>query len=131
MAFLVVPVLAPEMAAAVVGCSTTEGGCDTGGETSDFVARLKAQSDANREKYKKQAQSSDKLSTRQFSSQYDRPSYVGVRKGDATFEMITTSELEVLIAGDKVKKYYETTVDEKTGEENFDYSKGIKYAYIE
>lgn len=43
-------------------------------DENDFIAKLKAQSDAKRDVYKKQSQSSDKLSLRQFSSQYDRPS---------------------------------------------------------
>ena len=39
---------------------------------SDLITRLKAQSDAKKVDYKKQAQRSDKLSNGQFSSQYDR-----------------------------------------------------------
>lgn len=45
-------------------------------DENDLIARLKKQSEANKEKYQQQAIRSDKLSSGQFSSQYDRPNSI-------------------------------------------------------
>ena len=63
------PVSEPEPAPAAAPAS----------EENEFIARLKKQSEANKEKYKQQAIRSDKLSNDQFSSQYDRPSFTSRR----------------------------------------------------
>ena len=96
-------------------------------DENDFVARLKAQSDANRDKYKADSQRSDKLSKRQFLSQYDRPSYVGVRNNDDanTVKMVLKAELDQLLADGKVKKSFESKVSKSSGEISDDYSKPI------
>lgn len=74
-------------------------------EEDDFIARLKAQSDANKEAYKKQAQRPDKLSNGQFSAQYDRPKYFGVQKTDGSYQMFLQPELDKLLADGKVRVF--------------------------
>ena len=115
-------------ASAAIGCSAEGSICDTE-EPNEFVARLKAQSLANKEVYKGESQAADKLSGRQFSSQYDRPKYIGVEKADGTYQMVTPSELDALMKEGKVEKIYQTKVNKKTGEEKIDYSKGESYAF--
>jgi hypothetical protein len=98
-------------------------------EANEFIARLKAQSEANKEAYNKKAQRGDKLSTGQFSSQYDRPSYVGVRKDDGSFKMVLKEELKELLASGKAELTYETKIaNKKTGEVKDDLSKTV-YAF--
>ena len=90
-------------------------------DENEFIAKLKAQSDAKRDVYKKQAQSSDKLSLRQFSSQYERPSYVSVySKGGTSYEMLLKQDVEMLERKGKVEK---RMLDED------DASKGYRYFY--
>ena len=73
----------------------------------DFIAKLKAQSDAKRDIYKKQAQSNDKLSTRQFASQYDRPTYIGVYTASTgNVEMLLEKDVQALILKGKVEKLF-------------------------
>ena len=95
------------------------------GDDNDFVARLKAQSDAKREEYARAARSSDKLSRRQFSSQYERPSYVGVHAaGGGTVTMVLRAEIEGMLTSGEVVKTYEPRMN-KEGEVADDYSKPI------
>jgi hypothetical protein len=94
-------------------------------EANEFIARLKTQSEANKEAYKKKARLGDKLSTAQFSSQYDRPSYVGVRKDDGSFTMVLKEELKELLASGKAELTYETKINKKTGEVRDDVSKKV------
>ena len=115
-------VAAPEEATATETTTTTTAAYDE----NDFVARLKAQSDANRDKYKAEAQRPDKLSKRQFRSQYDRPSYIGVRNThDENVRMVLKAELEQLVSDGKVTKSYESKVNKRSGEISDDYSKPI------
>ena len=73
----------------------------------DFIAKLKAQSDAKRDIYKKQAQSNDKLSTRQFASQYDRPTYIGVYTASTgNVDMLLEKDVQNLILKGKVEKRF-------------------------
>ena len=73
----------------------------------DFIAKLKAQSDAKRDIYKKQAQSNDKLSTRQFASQYDRPTYIGVYTASTgNVDMLLEKDVQALILKGKVEKRF-------------------------
>ena len=98
----------------------------------EFIAKLKAKSDAKREEYLQQAQRPDKLSGRQFKSQYDRPSYVGVRHdedGSGRVEMLLRSEVDKLMASGKIDQQYDTIVNEKTGETKPDYKKGKIYVF--
>mmetsp|Transcript_2768 Transcript_2768/g.6451 ORF Transcript_2768/g.6451 Transcript_2768/m.6451 type:complete len:182 (+) Transcript_2768:96-641(+) len=95
-------------------------------DENEFIARLKRQSEANKDKYKAQAQSNDKLSKRQFMSQYDRPSYVGIHASDnEKVTMVLKSEFDALLAEGKVVQKYESKVSKKTGEISDDYAKPI------
>lgn len=95
--------------------------------SNDFIQTLKARSDGKRNDYVKQTQGSNttwkKLNTAKFSSQYDRPSFVGVQRADKTFQMVTQQELEVLKQEGKVISEYETKLDKK-GNEYIDYVQG-------
>ena len=74
------PAFADEEAApAPAPVSEPEPAAAPASEENEFIARLKKQSEANKEKYKQQAIRSDKLSNDQFSSQYDRPSFTSRR----------------------------------------------------
>eukprot|EP00526_Cylindrotheca_closterium_P022469 CAMPEP_0113631816 /NCGR_PEP_ID=MMETSP0017_2-20120614/16532_1 /TAXON_ID=2856 /ORGANISM="Cylindrotheca closterium" /LENGTH=181 /DNA_ID=CAMNT_0000542337 /DNA_START=35 /DNA_END=580 /DNA_ORIENTATION=- /assembly_acc=CAM_ASM_000147 len=98
-------------------------------DENEFIARLKKQSEANKDKYTQQAIRSDKLSNGQFSSQYQRPSYVGVRRTNGAYEMVTPSELDGLLKSGKVELTYDAViVDKQTGEAKKDLSKKV-YAY--
>jgi len=104
--------------------------------SNDFIARLKAQSDANAEKYKKDAQRSDKLSIKQFKDQYKKPTYIGIRSGgngdasDASKSaMVLPTELEQLLKVGKVIKSYESKTNKKSGEISDDYAKPI-YVFV-
>lgn len=111
-----------EAPAAVTSTATTA--------ENEFIARLKANSEAKKDIYKKMAESHDKLSNAQFSSQYGRPKYIGVHtaNNDAV-KMVLGEEFEELLASGKVVKAYESKVSKKTGEVSDDYSKPIfKYA---
>ncbi|CAJ1956839.1 unnamed protein product [Cylindrotheca closterium] len=76
-------------------------------EENECIARLKKQSDANKEKYAQQAIRSDKLSNGQFSTQYQRPSYFGVRRTNGSFEMVDPSELDELMKSGKVESTFD------------------------
>lgn len=96
----------------------------------EFIARLKANSEAKKDIYKKMAESNDKLSKAQFASQYGKPKYIGVHtaNNDAV-KMVLSDEFEELLASGKVVQAYESKVSKKTGEISDDYSKPIfKYA---
>eukprot|EP00588_Corethron_pennatum_P009400 CAMPEP_0194278742 /NCGR_PEP_ID=MMETSP0169-20130528/12008_1 /TAXON_ID=218684 /ORGANISM="Corethron pennatum, Strain L29A3" /LENGTH=215 /DNA_ID=CAMNT_0039023001 /DNA_START=73 /DNA_END=720 /DNA_ORIENTATION=- len=90
-------------------------------EGNELIRELQARSAANKEKYQKEAQRADKLSTKQFKSQYDRPKFVGVRKADGTVKMVSPEELESLLGTGGVR--VETGVAKKTrdGKEYMDY----------
>mmetsp|Transcript_2741 Transcript_2741/g.7330 ORF Transcript_2741/g.7330 Transcript_2741/m.7330 type:complete len:187 (-) Transcript_2741:67-627(-) len=95
-------------------------------DENEFIARLKAQSEANKDKYKAQSRMNDKLSKRQFASQYDRPSYVGVHTADnEAVKMVLKEQLDQLLADGKVKQTYESKVNKKSGEVSEDFSKPI------
>jgi hypothetical protein len=99
-------------------------------DSNDFIGRLKAQSDANADKYKRDAQRSDKLSKSQFIDQYKKPSYVGVRTSKDSMDasqstMVLQSELDQLLSQGKVTKSYESKANKKSGEISDDYSKPI------
>jgi hypothetical protein len=95
--------------------------------SNDFIQTLKARSDGKRDDYTKQNQDSNttwkKLNTAKFSSQYDRPTFVGVQRADKTFQMVTPEQLEVLKKEGKVYFEYETKLDKK-GNEYIDYAQG-------
>jgi hypothetical protein len=103
-------------------------------DSDDFIGRLKAQSEANADKYKKDSQRSDKLSKSQFLDQYKRPSYIGVRtsknsKDASQSTMVLQSELDLLLKDGKVAKSYESKANKKSGEISDDYSKPI-YVFV-
>lgn len=95
--------------------------------SNDFIQTLKARSDGKRDDYIKQTRDGNttwkKLNTAKFSSQYERPSFVGVQRADKTFQMVTPQELEVLKQEGKVILEYETKLDKK-GNEYIDYAQG-------
>jgi hypothetical protein len=125
-------VAAASPANAAIGCSAEGSVCETE-ESNEFIARLKSQSEANKAANKLQAQSASKLSSQKFASQYERPKYIGVRRGDGSFQMVTPSELDALMAQGKVEKTFETKINKKTGEKRTgvnDYSKGESYAFV-
>ena len=123
------PVVEEEAAAATV--AATEAATETApvavdGET-DLIAKLKARSEANREKNLKLSQRSDKLSSKQFLSQYDRPSFVGVHDpvDGEKVTMLLKEDFDKMLASGKVKQTYESKVSKKTGEISDDYSRPV------
>ncbi len=95
-------------------------------EENEFIAQLLKRSEANKEKNTKLSLSRDKLSKRQFSGQYDRPSFVGVHyTGSDKVDMILKEEFDKMLASGSVKQTYESKVSKKTGEISDDYSKPI------
>mmetsp|Transcript_12582 Transcript_12582/g.14195 ORF Transcript_12582/g.14195 Transcript_12582/m.14195 type:complete len:253 (-) Transcript_12582:128-886(-) len=100
-------------------------------DDSDFIKRLKAQSDAHADEYKKDSQRSDKLSVQQFRDQYKRPSYVGIRtpedpRDSSKSTMVLQTELDQLLAQGKVIKTYASKItNKKTGVITDDYSQPI------
>lgn len=91
-------------------------------EESEFIQELKARSAANKDKYLQESKRGDKLSTVQFSSQYKKPSYTGVRRSDGSIKMMLSDEVEELEKANKIKVEYEKGVA-KDGNEFTDYSK--------
>ena len=91
-------------------------------EENDFIKELKARSAANQEQYRKQSMQPDKLSSNQFSDQYKRPSYLGVRTSDGSTKMILSTEVESLMKENKIKAEYEIGVG-RDGNEFLDRSK--------
>lgn len=96
-------------------------------DENDLIATLKARSEANRAKNKKLAERGDKLSSKQFASQYDRPSLVGVHSATDTEKvtMYLKEDFEKMLASGSVKQSYEQKVNKKTGEVTDDFSKPI------
>eukprot|EP00535_Pseudo-nitzschia_heimii_P007631 CAMPEP_0197190444 /NCGR_PEP_ID=MMETSP1423-20130617/21664_1 /TAXON_ID=476441 /ORGANISM="Pseudo-nitzschia heimii, Strain UNC1101" /LENGTH=227 /DNA_ID=CAMNT_0042642825 /DNA_START=125 /DNA_END=808 /DNA_ORIENTATION=+ len=98
-------------------------------EENEFIARLVKRSEANKDKYKAMAESNDKLSHRQFMSQYDRPSYVGVYNRDDTdggsSKMFLQADFDKLLEKGEVVQSYMSKVSKKTGEISEDYSRPI------
>jgi len=100
-------------------------------DDSDFIKRLKAQSNAHAEEYKKDSQRSDKLSIQQFKDQYKRPSYVGIRtpedpRDSSKSTMVLQTELDDLLSNGKVIKTYASKItNKKTGVITDDYSQPI------
>jgi len=99
-------------------------------ETNAFIQRLKMQSEQNRDIYKKEAQSADSLSARQFASQYRRPTYIGVYRSDASVDMLLPGEIDELLQQNKIQVVYGVKVNAKTGEEKPDFSQK-KYIYVD
>ena len=92
-------------------------------EENEFIQELKARSAANKDKYLQESKQVDKLSTKQFSAQYKKPSYTGVRRSsDGSIKMMLSDEVEELEKANKIKVEYETGVT-KDGNEFTDYSK--------
>lgn len=90
-------------------------------EGNELIRELQARSAANKEKYKKEAQRADKLSTKQFKSQYDRPKFVGVRKADGTVKMVSPEELETLLGTGRVREETGVAKKNRDGKEYMDY----------
>jgi hypothetical protein len=100
------------------------------GDENEFIARLKARSEANKDKYKAMAERPDKLSKDQFLSQYDRPSYVGVHSPTSdSVTMVLKEDFEKLLSDGKVRKTYESKVNKKSGEISDDYSRPV-FVYV-
>ncbi len=92
----------------------------------EFIEKLLKRSAANKEKNDASVMARDKLSKRGFSSQYDRPSFVGVHYKDSDkVDMILKEEFDKMLANGKVKQTYESKVSKKTGEISDDYAKPI------
>lgn len=122
----VVAEAAPEAAPEAAAAAPEEAVAAAPSLEDDFISRLKAQSEANKDKYKAQAQMNDKLSKRQFLSQYDRPSYVGVHAADnQSVTMVLKAEFEQLLKDGKIVQKYESKVSKKSGELSDDFSKPI------
>eukprot|EP00531_Pseudo-nitzschia_arenysensis_P013568 CAMPEP_0116139172 /NCGR_PEP_ID=MMETSP0329-20121206/13164_1 /TAXON_ID=697910 /ORGANISM="Pseudo-nitzschia arenysensis, Strain B593" /LENGTH=184 /DNA_ID=CAMNT_0003634185 /DNA_START=31 /DNA_END=585 /DNA_ORIENTATION=- len=95
-------------------------------EENELIAQLLKRSEANKDKNAKMSLSRDKLSKRQFSSQYDRPSFVGVHYADSDkVDMILKEDFDKMLASGSVKQTYESKVSKKTGAISDDYSKPI------
>ena len=96
-------------------------------DENDLIATLKARSEANRAKNKKLSERGDKLSSKQFASQYDRPSFVGVHSASDTEKvtMYLKEDFDKMLASGSVKQSYEQKVNKKTGEVSDDFSKPI------
>ncbi len=97
------------------------------GDENDLIATLKARSEANRAKNKNLSERGDKLSSKQFASQYDRPSFVGVHSASDTEKvtMYLKEDFDKMLASGSVKQSYEQKVNKKTGEVSDDFSKPI------
>ena len=93
----------------------------------EFIAKLLQRTEANKEKNLKLSQRGDKLSSGQFRSQYDRPSFVGVHSATDSEKvtMILKEEFDKMLANGTVKQTYESKVSKKSGEISDDYSKPI------
>ena len=121
-----VAAVAPEAAAAVEAEPETPADPAPATDENEFIARLKAQSEANKDKYLAQSRMNDKLSKRQFNSQYDRPSYVGVHTADnSSVKMLLKADFEQMLKEGKIEQKYESKVVKKTGEISDDFSKPI------
>jgi hypothetical protein len=119
-----------EAAAPALEESPQESSSSSDGDENEFIARLKARSDANKDKYKAMAESPDKLSKRQFLSQYDRPSYVGVHSPiNDSVTMVLKEDFEKMLSDGKVRKTYESKVNKKSGEISDDYSRPV-FVYV-
>ena len=96
-------------------------------DENDLIATLKARSEANRAKNKKLSERGDKLSSKQFASQYDRPSFVGVHSASDAEKvtMYLKEDFDKMLTSGSVKQSYEQKVNKKTGEVSDDFSKPI------
>lgn len=102
-------------------------------DNNEFVARLRAQSEANKDAYRKQSIRTDKLSPDAFNAQYTRPKYVGVRRelhDPGSVTMVTRDELDALVQAGRVEQKYTVTIDERTGEARPDYAQGKLYVFV-
>ena len=107
--------------------SDSDSDSDSGsGSDSDneFIQTLKARSDANRARYNQQARTPTKLDSTQFSRQYQRPTFVGIRRMDGSYKMVTPDVADDLQAKGLVIAKYDTYYDETKGVEKEDYRKG-------
>jgi len=100
-------------------------------DENEFIATLKARSIANKEKNKKLSERTDKLSVNAFRSQYNRPSFVGVRDPDQTdrVTMVLKEDFDKMFADGKVRQTYESKISKKTGELSDDYTRPI-FVYV-
>jgi len=95
-------------------------------EENEFIATLKARSEANRDKNLAMSERGDKLSYQHFRSQYDKPSFVGVHSpNDDSVKMVLKEDFDSMLSSGKVKQTYESKVSKKTGEISDDYSRPI------
>ena len=127
---VVVDAAATEAAAAPESPPEISSNGEGNGDENEFIARLKARSEANKDKYKTMAERPDKLSKGQFLSQYDRPSYVGVHSPtNDSVTMVLKEDFEKLLSDGKVRKTYESKVNKKSGEISDDYSRPV-FVYV-
>ena len=121
------PAAAAEPVAAAVEEEAAPAAAAAVSDENDLIATLKARSEANRAKNKKLSERGDKLSSKQFASQYDRPSFVGVHSASDTEKvtMYLKEDFDKMLASGSVKQSYEQKVNKKTGEVSDDYSKPI------
>lgn len=100
-------------------------------DENEFIATLKARSIANKEKNKKLSERADKLSVNAFQSQYDRPSFIGVRDPDQIdrITMVLKEDFDELFADGKIRQTYESKMSKKTGEVSDDYMRPI-FVYV-
>lgn len=93
-------------------------------EENEFIKELQARSAANKERYKQEAARADKLSSDQFSAQYKKRSYTGVRTSDGSTKMFLAEEVEELEKAGRIKVEYEIGLT-RDGKEFVDRSKRI------
>mgnify|MGYP005847488229 CR=1 FL=1 len=100
-------------------------------DDNEFIQELKARSEANREKYLKEGRTGQigpgKIDYSQR-SKYNKPKYVGVRRVDGTFKMVTPEQAEEWQKKGLVVADYDTYIN-KEGVEKIDYRKGLVYQF--
>lgn len=96
-------------------------------EDNEFIQELKVRSEANSERYKKEVQSGTigpgKIDYTQR-SKYKKPKYIGIRRQDGSYKMVTPDVAEELQKKGLVIAEYDTVIT-KEGIEKFDYKKGM------
>eukprot|EP00560_Eucampia_antarctica_P009258 CAMPEP_0197828272 /NCGR_PEP_ID=MMETSP1437-20131217/4881_1 /TAXON_ID=49252 ORGANISM="Eucampia antarctica, Strain CCMP1452" /NCGR_SAMPLE_ID=MMETSP1437 /ASSEMBLY_ACC=CAM_ASM_001096 /LENGTH=236 /DNA_ID=CAMNT_0043429441 /DNA_START=113 /DNA_END=826 /DNA_ORIENTATION=+ len=97
-------------------------------DNNEFIQQLKKRSDEKRDVYKKEATRSDKMSVSQFSKQYKKPRYIGIRlsQNDASsVTMIPSDVFNEMMANKQLVVYDFQLAKKKDGSNYEDYTSKI------
>lgn len=101
-------------------------------DDNEFIRELKARSDANREKYNKQAGTGEigvgRIDYSQ-KSKYEKPRYVGIRRLDGSYKMVSPEVAQDWQNKGLVIAEYDVITSDKLGTGKVDYKNGLVFKF--